>query len=205
MPICLYEELWLNSPSGLNEVLQFSRTGIGEQLDAALQSLADMVAKAAAIPAQASRNVESSGLASNFPGRGGTVGTGAQRGDESSSAEAQGADRLFRVLLDVLCCLIVADGRVSKSEKKCIHDLMTNLHSPWSDSEVDERIAAFIDRVQTNGYRKTLAVALKDVEVFKQVGKQEVLLRCLDAVAKADDKVTDREFQLCQRIKAIVE
>jgi len=205
LPICLYEELWLNSPSGLNEVLQFSRTGIGEKLDAALQCLADMVANAAAMPPPASHNVESSGVTRALPARGVTNSTQAQLGNETSSAELRGANQLFRVLLEVLCCLMVADGRASSSEKQRIRELMAKLHSPWSDSEVNDRIAAFINRVQTNGYRKTLAVALKDVEVFKQVGKQEVLLRCLEAVAKADGTVSDRELQLCQRVKAIIE
>src|SRR5207247_1793990 len=45
LPICLYEELWLNSPSGLNELIQLSRTGIGERLNAAIENLAEMVAK----------------------------------------------------------------------------------------------------------------------------------------------------------------
>jgi uncharacterized tellurite resistance protein B-like protein len=205
IPICLYEELWLSSPTGLNEVIQISRTGIGEHANAALQALADIVATAAAMPVPAPRTAQSSAMPATVPTEGTTVVSRERRGRDSPSAETHGADRLFRVLLEILCCLMVADGRASSSEKKRIRELMTKVRSPWTDAEVDEHMAAFIDRVKTDGYRKTLAVALKDVEVFKHMGKQEVLLGCLDAVAKADDKVTDRELQLCQRVKAIVE
>jgi len=204
LPICLYEELWLNSPSGLNEVIQLSRTGIGQQLNAALKSLAKMIARA---PARAGSTLPSSKLKRT------TVSTLAaddlkphEHGRAASpSAEPQEGDRLFRVLLELLCCLMVTDGRASRNAKKRIHEVMTKLHSPWSDSEVGERIAAFIERVQKDGYRKTLAVALKDVELYKRLGKQAVLLRCLDAVAKADGKVTDEKLQLCQRVRAVVE
>jgi uncharacterized tellurite resistance protein B-like protein len=205
LPICLYEEIWLNSPTGLNEILQLSRTGIGRRLDAVVQSLADNVAKKAAMPALASRKMDSSAATSASPVDRSTSGDRVRREQAPAISEARGADHLFPILLDVLCCLMVADGRASRSEKRCIHDLMIELHSPWNDSEIDDRIAQFIAWVQTDGYRKALAVSLKDVEVFKQVGRQDVLLKCLDSVAKADEKMTDRELQLCQRIMAIAE
>jgi hypothetical protein len=46
LPICLYEELWLRSRSGLNEVIQVSRVGIGQRLIAALDRMASMVTSA---------------------------------------------------------------------------------------------------------------------------------------------------------------
>src|SRR5207247_4184729 len=70
---------WLNSPSGLSEVLLFSRAGIGEQLNAAVQSLAHMVAKAAAMPSPASPNLASSGLPTGVRAGDVTVGVQADR------------------------------------------------------------------------------------------------------------------------------
>lgn len=198
LPICLYEELWLSSPSGLNEVIQVSRRGIGAQLNTAFEVLIEMVEKAAATPVPPLPSVNSVQAAHTTPAKR-NLPTQEQRGT------SQEAERLFRVMLEILCCLMVADGRASSSEKKRIHELMTKLRSPWNDSEVGERIADFIERVQKEGYRKTLAVALEDVKDFKKIGKQDVLLRCLDEVAQADEKVGDRELQLYQRVKAIVE
>ena len=205
IPICLYQELWLNSPTGLNEVIQISRTGIGEQVDAALQGLADIVAKAAAMPVPAPQTVQSSSMPRSVRGDSTSVVTREQGGQQSPTAEKHGPNYLFDVLLEVLCCLMVADGRASSSEKNRIRELMAKVRSPWTDSEVDDHMAAFINRVQRDGYRRTLAAALKDVDIFKRVGKQDVLLRCLDAVAGADEKLGDRELQLCQHVKAIVE
>jgi len=205
IPICLYQELWLNSPTGLNEIVQVSRTGVGEQLDAALQDLADIIAKAAENPIPATETAQSSFM------------PGSARTDEISTVsreksrhrsppeEQRGPNHLFAVLLEVLCCLMVADGRVSRSEKTRIRELMAKEHSPWTDAEIDDFMAAFIERVQMDGNRRTLAAALKDVAVFKQVGKQDTLMRCLDALATADEKLDDRELQLIERVRAIVE
>ncbi len=111
----------------------------------------------------------------------------------------------FEVLLEILCCLMVADGSASSDEKKRIHELMAEVGSPWSSVELNGRITSFIDRVKTNGYRHTLAVALQDVKLFRNARKQEVLLKCLDAVALADGKTTERELQLCSRVRATLE
>lgn len=204
IPICLYEELWLNSSTGLNEVIQVSRIGIGEQLDAALQHLADIVAEAAARPVSAAQPLESSVIPRND--RSNTkIETREQDGHPSQTTGKDRPNYLFDILLEVLCCLMVADGRASSSQKKCIRELMAKVRSPWTDTEVEDRMAKFIDRVRRGGYRRILAAALKDVGVFKRVGKQDVLLRCLDAVARADGKLCDKELQFCQRVKAIVE
>lgn len=198
IPICLYEELWFNSPTGLNEMIQVSQTGIGRQLDNAIQHIADIVKQSAAIPLP---QISPPPVISSD----GQVAESIESNQQHGNAPEGSGDRLFCVLLEVICCLMVADGHASKSEKSRIMELMAKVRSPWTNSEVNERMQSIIDRVRRDGYRQTLGVTLKDVEVFKQIGKQEVLLRCLSAVAEADENLTDREIQLCQRIKMIVE
>lgn len=43
IPICLYESMHLQSASGLNELLEFSRTGVVSQFDNAVRSLAQVI------------------------------------------------------------------------------------------------------------------------------------------------------------------
>ncbi len=205
IPICLYEDLWLNSPSGLNEMIQISRSGIGHEFNEAIQGLADLVAKASAPPTVPLRHAKSSQQTSDVAAKAVHAATQQPSSDGSPTAETGGRDRVFDVMLEILCCLMVADGRASSAEKKRIREIMTKVRSPWSDSQIDDRISSFIDRVKTDGYRRTLDRALKDVQLFKHMGKQDVLLKCLDVVAHADGTVSDRELQLCQRVKTIVE
>lgn len=49
IPIALYEEIHFSSPSGLNEVIQVSRRGVGEALDTARRELASAVAAKVAL------------------------------------------------------------------------------------------------------------------------------------------------------------
>jgi hypothetical protein len=54
LPICDYEELWFSSPSGLNEIVQISRRGVGIELDTAFQSISRLRTSRAATEGAAS-------------------------------------------------------------------------------------------------------------------------------------------------------
>jgi tellurite resistance protein len=206
LPVCLYEELWLNSPSGLNELIQLSRIGLGEQLEAALQNLEDLVMSKNRVRERVPRSsVDSAGDDYSDAPASSTASLGEPEDTTSSKASSDAKGGLYRVLLETLCCLMVADGYASSTEKKRIVELMAAVQSPWNGSEIEARIASFIARVRAEGYRKTLADTLNEINVFKQTGNQETLRRCLDGVAFADGTLDEREQQLCRRIMALVE
>ncbi|HMP01176.1 MAG TPA: DUF4236 domain-containing protein [Gemmatales bacterium] len=200
LAVCLYEELCLSSPTGLNEVIQFSRKGIGVRLNQARQGLAESVARAAGSSLETKppvKGVQTTGVSAwNTPAKPLVTHSALQQGRDSSA--------LFDTLLEILCCLMVADGRATSNEKKRIRELLASVKAPWSESDVDDRMAEFIERVQVDGYRSTVAAVLKEVERFNRVGKQDVLLHCLEVLASTNDKLGDRERQLCQRVKEIV-
>ena len=82
---------------------------------------------------------------------------------------------------------------------------MSKASPTWTNTDVNEYMQEFIVRVQKNGYITTLDNALKDVTVFKRVGKQSLLFSSLSAVAQADGTFSDKEMRLCQRVKALAE
>ena len=54
-------------------------------------------------------------------------------------------------------------------------------------------ISRFISRVQRDGFNAVLRGTRERIKKFKELGKEEVLLRCLSAVAKADGTLHDAE------------
>jgi uncharacterized tellurite resistance protein B-like protein len=114
------------------------------------------------------------------------------------------SDRLYSVLIDILCCVMAVDGRASSAEKKRIHDIMAQMPGPWTDAVIDRHIGDFINEIRATGYRKALIRSLRDLQIFKDLGKQSFLIRCLDLVARADGQATERELELCQRIVKLV-
>lgn len=48
LPVCLYDELTFSSASGLNEVIQVSRTGLGADLASAVEALGRALPREAA-------------------------------------------------------------------------------------------------------------------------------------------------------------
>ncbi len=111
------------------------------------------------------------------------------------------ASDLFPVLMDALCCVMVADGRASRSEKARIQKLMNTLKAPWGEDLIDQKMAEFVERVKRNGYAVVLKETCESVKLFKKAGKEKTLSQCLDAVAGADGVVDDAEERICERFR----
>lgn len=112
---------------------------------------------------------------------------------------------LFDVLMDALCCIMVSDQRVSRSERKRIHELMIQVKCPWDSSAIDRRIEGFIAQVKDGKYRSLLETTCESVKAFKTRGKAKTLLTCLEALAKADGKIEEAERRVYERFKKALE
>ena len=110
-------------------------------------------------------------------------------------------EMLHAALFDLLCCIMVADGRASTKERSAIREIMSKLKSGWSDDECDRRISSFIGDIQNQGYPTVLRRSMSKLEIFKQIGREGVLLKCIDLVANTDGKLSQRERDLCDRIR----
>jgi hypothetical protein len=124
--------------------------------------------------------------------------------DANSQPSVWSMDDICDVLLNVLCCVMASDGRASRSERNCINDLMKKVQAPWDDDDVERRIDDFVRRVQDCGYRNVLQETLASIDVFKRIGREKVLIRCIDEVARAAQAVEGREQALCQQIKQML-
>ena len=110
----------------------------------------------------------------------------------------------YELLLDVLCCVMAADGRASAIEKQRIRTVMGKVQSTWSPTAVDEMIRRYIERVQKNGFGTVLKATLAGVDRLKKSGKGPVVLKCTEAIASADDEIHEREQKVCDRIRKAV-
>ncbi len=169
LPVCLYEEIRLCTDSGLNEMLQTSRVGIGAELAASTAAMSSVLATAH----------------ENHPKQEGVV----------------NRDDLYESLLDVICCVMVADGRASRREKAAICELMLRARVPWPVETVHERIAQFVQRVRTVGYRAVASEALSRAPLFKEAGRAAFLLKCVDFIATADGVVSPAEAAFRNRLQ----
>ncbi len=197
IPICKYEEIRLNSSSGLNVVVQASRLGVGGQLRDAVECLATVVEQARAAADKPGAVTSASAADQNG-------GNGVEQPRWTAVKSAPSVEALQETLFDVLCCLMVCDGRASKAEKAKIHDIMEQARAPWSTDALEDRISTFIQEVQVIGYRSIVSKTLSRVPIFKQVGKQQVLLRCVDELVNSDGVLAPREQALCQRIRQLL-
>lgn len=200
LPVCLYEDLKLSSASGLNELLQVSALGHGDDLKNAVRSMADAIEQSRKSEEQRRKaEHEQRREPSRMAAMGQQEATDVKQINQKPTLEL-----VCDSLLNILCSIMVADGRASRSERACIVDLMQKVKSQMTPEEVAHRMDAYIDAISSIGYKKVLAQSLEKVIVFREIGKEHVLLQCIEAVARADATLDPREQALCMRIRQLL-
>lgn len=186
LPVCLYEDIRFTSSTGLNEYFQASRLGLGHELALAIEDLAALLKRAKEANRYISANPATAKPQSAV--------------DESSSMQFQ----VPQALLRILCCIMVADGRASRSERQLICQIMHDIGSPWNDNEIDKVMDQFIADVREVGFRRTREKAFEKIPTFRQLGMENLVIRAIDRIAQADGKLHDRESKLCDEIKEML-
>lgn len=108
---------------------------------------------------------------------------------------------IFEILMDAICCVMCADRKITTRERKAIHEILEKTKAPWDRNEIENRINNFVQRVKDKGLRCLVEKTCEKLPEFKRRGKENVLLRCIDYMARADGVVDMREMDLCERFK----
>ena len=111
LPICEYEQISFQSNSGMNELLQVSRVGVGAEIDKAIQNMALSLAGARRAQAnrQATRLEEPQGGDAPSPPPVSLPRPSARpRVSEPSTAGPQQNGDIYEALFRILCCVMVA-------------------------------------------------------------------------------------------------
>lgn len=196
LPVCLYEELDVRSTSGLREVLQLSRIGLTQRLKVAIGNVASAVRKAeSAEPARRSReNRERETLQAE------AAMADSKRLAGNVRAGSPVVEGIHTALLEIVCCVMVADGRATAKERSAIRDVMKRVDAGWSPHDHDEQVMAFIEDVRKCGFSAVLNRVVNRVSIFKEFGCEHVLTKAVDLVGNIDGKKSERVRKVCERI-----
>jgi uncharacterized tellurite resistance protein B-like protein len=109
------------------------------------------------------------------------------------------------VLMDAICCVMVADGKISSKERSAVYKIMEKTKSAWGRDEIDEKVSEFVGRVKESGFKKVFEDVCVKLPEFKKKQKEALLLQCIDYMMRVDGELHPREKQICQRFKAVLE
>lgn len=108
---------------------------------------------------------------------------------------------ICETLLHAVCCMMCADGRVERSELSAIGRILDKAEVSWDSDEINKRIKAFCERIRKEGYEAVVQETCREIRVFKEIGKEDLLRRCLRYIATADHSVHPKEVDLANRFK----
>ena len=105
-------------------------------------------------------------------------------------------------LFEALCCVMAVDGRISKSERKVIAEILTKIKAPVTDEQIEASFGAFIARVKNEGISSVIDASIERLKASSgNPSDRRVYLQSLLMVANADGKVDRREENLITRYR----
>jgi hypothetical protein len=195
IPICNYESLRMSTAAGFVEVLQLSRLGISCTLTSSVATMVAGIRQALLIEDQRRQYENNARKALH------------QKQDVYSEPASvvlryPSAKELEVALFELLCCVMIVDGRASRNEKAIIRNVMASATSEWSSEDGESRISSFIREVEVTGFRKVLDRSLARLDLFKQVGCEAVIVQCIGKLVTGGQDPSDgKRRELCKRIQ----
>jgi tellurite resistance protein len=104
-------------------------------------------------------------------------------------------------MLEILCCVIAADGQLSRIEGTHLREAMKHARAPWDDAEFKTRVKAMIARIDELGFDRAFSECAPKVELLKRNGKTDQLRQYLTQVALADGISHQRETAVVAQIQ----
>lgn len=108
-------------------------------------------------------------------------------------------DSLDRLALSAMCCVMMADRGSSSVERARASEV---LHAAGIQmNEASNDVLLLLDRIGFLGLEAFLDETCESLSTITDEDEQQYLLKCIRAVARADDKVSRSEKKVYQRLK----
>lgn len=109
---------------------------------------------------------------------------------------------IFDVLTNAVCCMMCVDGKITESERTAIHKVLEQNGAPWGYNVVEKHIDDFLQRLKKCGLTQSIEDTRKKISLFREQGKEGLLMQALNYVMYSDGKIKKKEIELCERFKA---
>ncbi len=78
-------------------------------------------------------------------------------------AQEKRKEDLYELYLDMMCCVMCADGEVHPLEVRKIREVLETVGIPWDDESIKTRLKAFVYREETEGIKSVVAHTLTKI------------------------------------------
>ncbi len=106
-------------------------------------------------------------------------------------------------VLKAMCCVIAADGQISKREKLRVVCAFATLRAPMHSDEIVKYLKTFVSRVRSLGYKSVLNEAVEELAaVAHKISDKEAVFREFQRAVEVDGEIDERERTVLERFRA---
>ncbi len=127
-----------------------------------------------------------------------------ERRSEAVAKRKKRSEQRFHIILNALCCMMLADRKASIEERQKITDIMIRIKSQWDETRIDQLMREFMIRAKNDSYEAVLNETCVELQQITDPRQQEAIKKCLDRVATADGKIEKQEREIRERFHSIL-
>ena len=197
IPICLYEDLKISTQGGFQEIMKISKLGGAKILIDGIQKYSAELQKSKENENIRQRQI----LAEKINVLLESKITNENIMEEDDYNMIKKKLDVYEVLFGIICCIMLADGKITKSEKEKVRFVMSKVNSKWDNEKINQKIEDFIASYHVMGRQVLFASYIDKVGVFESQRQKQVVVKAIKQVMSADNVVDSKELELLDIIQ----
>lgn len=106
-------------------------------------------------------------------------------------------------VLKAMCCVIAADGEISKREKLRVVCAFAALRAPMHSDEIVNAIKTFVSSVRSHSFKSMVLETVKELgAVREQISDRQAVYRELKSAVEVDGEIDEREGKVLEAFRA---
>jgi len=110
-----------------------------------------------------------------------------------------------QILIDIICCIIFADGKINDSELKAFMYILNNLNIKTNESKLKKQITAFYNLIKEKGFNEIFSDVCEKIKLINEQNKKDLILHHLNTIATADNDFHKNEKIVYNKLKEILQ
>ena len=124
----------------------------------------------------------------------------AQAGSDACSPVAAA----YPVLIDALCCMMCAGGRIDQRKFDAIVNILSKADVPLKKRDIEGWVVDFVKRARRNGLEEMVHDSIQALGKLHAPAEKELVWHCIRAAAKTNGVLDQRVGQMCQDFSMVL-
>lgn len=107
----------------------------------------------------------------------------------------------IELLIEILCCVMCADGDMAEKEQELIHKIIKKFHPDILKEDIDQQVVLFLQKVAKDNIDNVIDQICIRLSMVKNEKTKKTIQKLIKLMIKADNKIDEKEIEVYKKFK----